>query len=138
MRLIDDNRRKVSLFLNTEVISEDGEVLVGSQVWKSYGALLQDAAMPYAEKRVRLSEVQAKMDYFIYEVDKSFADACVLCQEKKKAERKIYYEDLTQEREKELEEIIRAIETLLETPFPPERETGKKCRQCAYFDYCVL
>ncbi|MFR2405434.1 MAG: Dna2/Cas4 domain-containing protein, partial [Eubacterium callanderi] len=58
--------------------------------------------------------------------------------EKKKAERKIYYEDLTQEREKELEEIIRAIETLLETPFPPERETGKKCRQCAYFDYCVL
>ena len=89
MRLIDDNRRKVSLFLNTEVISEDGEVLVGSQVWKSYGALLQDAAMPYAEKRVRLSEVQAKMDYFIYEVDKSFADACVLCQDELLGE--LYY-----------------------------------------------
>lgn len=79
MRLIDDNRRKVSLFLNMRVNSEDGGMLVGSEVWKSYEALLQDAAMPYAEKRVRLSEVQAKMDYFIYEIDKSFADACVLC-----------------------------------------------------------
>ena len=58
--------------------------------------------------------------------------------EKKKAERKIYYEDLTQEREKELDEVVRAIETLLESPFPPGQETDKKCRQCAYFDYCVL
>ena len=58
--------------------------------------------------------------------------------EKKKAERKIYYEDLTQEREKELDEVVRAIETLLENPYPPGREADKKCRQCAYFDYCVL
>ena len=45
--------------------------------------------MPYAEKRVRLSEVQAKMDYFIYEIDKSFADACVLCQDELLGE--LYY-----------------------------------------------
>lgn len=92
MRLIDDNRRKVSLFFNMRVNSEDGGMLVGSEVWKSYEALLQDAAMPYAEKRVRLSEVQAKMDYFIYEIDKSFADACVLCPDELLGEL-YYFED---------------------------------------------
>lgn len=79
MRLIDDDRKKVSLFLETEVTQENGEVLIGSAVWKSYEALLQDAQMPYAEKRVRMSEIQAKMDYFIYEIDKKFADECALC-----------------------------------------------------------
>ncbi|CAK7042021.1 MAG: hypothetical protein EUB_02805 [Eubacterium sp.] len=79
MRLIDDNQRKVSLFLNTRVTGEDDKVLIGSEVWKAYKALLQDMGMSYAEKRVRLSEVQSKMDYFVYEIDKRFADTCVLC-----------------------------------------------------------
>ncbi|WP_195270592.1 CRISPR-associated helicase Cas3' [Eubacterium sp. 1001713B170207_170306_E7] len=92
MRLIDDNQRKVALFLNTVVTGEDGEVLIGNEVWKDYEVLLQDAGMSYAEKRVRLSEVQAKMDYFIYEIDKSFADSCALCPDELLGEL-YYFED---------------------------------------------
>lgn len=58
--------------------------------------------------------------------------------EKKKANRKIYYEDLTKEREAELAQMLVDIEVLLIQPAPPVKKVGTKCRQCAYYDYCIL
>lgn len=58
--------------------------------------------------------------------------------EKKKANRKIYYEDLTKEREAELAQMLVDIEVLLIQSTPPVKKVGAKCRQCAYYDYCIL
>lgn len=78
MQLIDDNRQSVSIFLNTTIQTESGQCLCGSDVFRAYEELLMDAAMPYAQKRIWLSKIQADMDYFIYEIDKRFADECAL------------------------------------------------------------
>jgi CRISPR-associated endonuclease/helicase Cas3 len=68
MRLIEDNNRNVSIYFCRDVTLEDGEVLSGKKVWDEYKALLKNQSMDYAEKKVLLSQIQSKMDYFIYEV----------------------------------------------------------------------
>lgn len=68
MKLIDDNRRKVTVFINRNIELESGEVIKGNLVWSRYCEILDDNNMEYAEKKVKLSEVISKVILFTYEI----------------------------------------------------------------------
>lgn len=68
MKLIDE-KSKVTLFLNTEIELEDGNILIGINIWNEYCNILLNKELSYAERRVKLSEISEKMDYFTYEVN---------------------------------------------------------------------
>lgn len=71
MKLIDDTMERQSVYLAREIPLENGEVLDGKDIWNQYIELLRDNKMKYSEKEVKLSEVRAKMNNFIYEVQKN-------------------------------------------------------------------
>ena len=68
MQLIDEDKWNLSLFLAREITDQNGTVLDGREVWRAYTELLYDNEMNYAERKVKLSEVRSKMNYFIYQV----------------------------------------------------------------------
>ena len=68
MRLIEDDKRTVSVFLARTIEDEFGNIIDGVEVWNKYIELLKDKKFEYAEREVKLSEIRAKMNYFIYEV----------------------------------------------------------------------
>lgn len=68
MKLID-SRFEYSVFLNRIIEIDDGEILVGEDVWEDYIRLLKDNKMEYAKKRIMLSNVKSKMSYFIYKLN---------------------------------------------------------------------
>ncbi|ELC8350629.1 CRISPR-associated helicase Cas3' [Clostridium perfringens] len=73
MKLIDDDRNDIQVFLAYEIEIENkntGSVykIDGEEIWKEYRNLLLNNEMNYAEKMVKLSKVKAKMNYFIYRI----------------------------------------------------------------------
>lgn len=72
MKLIDDNENMVQIYLARKLNIND-EVLDGKELWLKYVDLLQNGKkeMPYAEWKVKLSEIIAQMNNFIYEVNKN-------------------------------------------------------------------
>ncbi|HFD0811112.1 TPA: CRISPR-associated helicase Cas3' [Clostridium perfringens] len=73
MKLIDDDRNDIQVFLAYEIEIENkntGSVykIDGEEVWKEYRNLLLNNEMNYAEKMVKLSKVKAKMNYSIYRI----------------------------------------------------------------------
>ncbi|MGD9568350.1 MAG: CRISPR-associated helicase Cas3' [Sedimentibacter sp.] len=68
MQLIEE-KNKFTLFLNTEIRLDDGSILIGRDVWNNYYNVLSNKSLSYAERRVKLSEISEKMDYFTYEVN---------------------------------------------------------------------
>lgn len=68
MQLIDESRWNVSVYLARVVVNEQGEKIDGKKVWESYKKLLYDTEISYAPKKVKLSEITAKMNYFMYQV----------------------------------------------------------------------
>lgn len=66
MNLIDENFQ-YRVFLS-RIIEFEGEIIDGAEVWENYISLLENNQLEYAEKKVRLSEVAAKMNHFIYQV----------------------------------------------------------------------
>lgn len=68
MKLIDDDRREISLFICGDPVEIDGVLIDSDVLWNDYVDLLQNNSMGYAEKRVRLSNFSEKMDYFIYQI----------------------------------------------------------------------
>lgn len=75
MRLIQEDEWNISVYLSRNLRDENGEELNGKEIWEKYVELLKDFSMGYAEKRVKLSEIMSKMNYFIYQVRKD-ADIC--------------------------------------------------------------
>ena len=67
MKLIIEEERKVRVFFNRE-IEIDGMIQKGSELWENYQNIWKDSSMPYAEKKLKLQDLQVRMDYFIYEV----------------------------------------------------------------------
>ena len=47
---------------------DNGEKIIGSNVWNEYCSLLDDNEMEYSEKRVKLSGVMSKLVLFTYEI----------------------------------------------------------------------
>lgn len=68
MRLIDE-LYKNSVFLSRNIELEDGKILSGREVWNNYIDILKNNKLDYAEKKVKLSEVTANLNYFIYQVE---------------------------------------------------------------------
>lgn len=68
MKLMEDDKKEISLFINREYIDEKGKLIRGSDVWKNYKELLENNDMNYAEKIVKLSEVRALANNFIYKI----------------------------------------------------------------------
>jgi CRISPR-associated endonuclease/helicase Cas3 len=66
MKLIDE-QNTIELFLNLKE-KIDGIEVDGKQVWNEYITLLHDTTIPFAKKKILLSEVKAKMNYFIYSI----------------------------------------------------------------------
>ncbi|KNZ42388.1 CRISPR-associated helicase/endonuclease Cas3 [Acetobacterium bakii] len=68
MKLIDDNRQEISLFICGDPVEIEGILIDSDALWNDYIDLLKDNSIGYAEKRVRLSNFSEKMDYFIYQI----------------------------------------------------------------------
>lgn len=69
MKLIDNNDDwKMSVYFARAIMTDNGEIIDGKQVWERYRELLSDITMNYAKKQVLLSEVKSKMSYFIYQI----------------------------------------------------------------------
>ncbi len=58
--------------------------------------------------------------------------------EKNRQAKKIHYVELDKDNEKALLEMIKSINDLIEMPKPPEPIFEKKCKKCAYFEYCFI
>lgn len=68
MKLLDEKQWKISIYFCRDIPLEDGTWLSGKEIWEDYKKLLKDDSMGYAKKKVFLSRVRSKMEYFIYEV----------------------------------------------------------------------
>ena len=58
--------------------------------------------------------------------------------EKNRQKKKIHYVELDEVNEKELLEILEEIKTLINQPKPPEPILERKCKKCAYYEYCFV
>ena len=58
--------------------------------------------------------------------------------EKNKQDHRIHIFEFTPELERELEKVIEDINLLLVQEQPPEAIMDKKCKKCAYYEYCFL
>lgn len=77
MKLIEEDVLTNSIFLSREITLKDGSKINGDEVWNNYKKLLEDRDIDYSEKEVKLSEIRAKLNYFIYQVrnfDASYND----------------------------------------------------------------
>ncbi|WP_341480430.1 helicase-related protein [Clostridium cibarium] len=70
MRLIEDDRWHMSVYLSSEIKKDDGTILDGKAIWEEYEELLKDNKLSYSEKEVKLSRVRSLMNNFIYEIMK--------------------------------------------------------------------
>lgn len=58
--------------------------------------------------------------------------------EKKKGDKKIYYYELDEYTEKELEQHLKNIEKLIEDDKIPDVINKPRCKKCAYYEYCYI
>lgn len=58
--------------------------------------------------------------------------------EKNKQNIKTHYIELTEEKEAELEAVIKDIHVLIEAESLPPFKQEPKCKKCAYYEYCCL
>ena len=58
--------------------------------------------------------------------------------EKNRQKKKIHYIDLDEVNEKELLEVLSSIEELINLEHPPSAVLEKKCKRCAYYEYCFI
>ncbi|MBU5677231.1 CRISPR-associated helicase Cas3' [Alkaliphilus sp. MSJ-5] len=70
MKLIDEDY-EYSVFLSRKIEMLDGTILDGGEIWDEYVGLLENGKMEYSERKVKLSEVQSKLNYFIYKVKRN-------------------------------------------------------------------
>jgi CRISPR-associated endonuclease/helicase Cas3 len=69
MKLINDDNQSCQVYLSRIIYDIDGNKIDGEQLWHSYRELLVNKAnIPYAEFKVRLSQITSQMNYFIYRV----------------------------------------------------------------------
>ncbi|MCS4473097.1 hypothetical protein JQ031_07065 [Clostridium botulinum] len=68
MKLIDDDKEEITVFLCRTIALENGQDLEGKKVWEDYKELLKDGELKYAEKQVKLSKAASNLNYFIYKV----------------------------------------------------------------------
>lgn len=60
------------------------------------------------------------------------------CVEKNKQDKKVHIIELTEENKQKFEALCREIEVFLSSPMPPFAVDEKKCKKCAYYEYCFV
>jgi CRISPR-associated exonuclease Cas4 len=58
--------------------------------------------------------------------------------EKNRQDKKVYFVELDKESEKKLLKVLQNIENLITLKKPPEAKISKKCKKCAYYEYCFI
>ena len=58
--------------------------------------------------------------------------------EKNRQKKKIHYVELDKQNQKELLEVLKSIEELIYLEKPPIAVLEKKCKRCAYYEYCFI
>jgi len=58
--------------------------------------------------------------------------------EKKKQDKKLFFIELDEKNERKLKEVLTDIESIIQKDTPPKPIFEKKCKKCAYFEYCFL
>ena len=58
--------------------------------------------------------------------------------EKNRLDKKSITVELTEEYDKQLDELMEKIEALITEEKPPESSKQPKCRKCAYYEYCFI
>lgn len=58
--------------------------------------------------------------------------------EKKKQNKKIIYLELDENKESELENLKKKIDELINNELPPGPIEERKCKKCAYYEYCYV
>lgn len=71
MQLIERDKWSMSVYLSRVLTDEKGNQLDGTALWKEYVALLNDHQMDFAKKKVELSRITSKMNYFIYQIKRN-------------------------------------------------------------------
>lgn len=69
LELISDDRYMYTVFLNRTINDINGESIKGSDVWSEYKEVLTNNSLKYAERKVKLSQIVEKLDYFTYQID---------------------------------------------------------------------
>lgn len=69
MRLIDDDKSRISIFLGRKIMI-NGEEVDGRFCWETYKSLLNNHKMDYSEKKIKLYNIKASMNYFTYQIRK--------------------------------------------------------------------
>lgn len=67
MRLIDDNRQMISVYLGRILQNEKGEKIDGRVLWQEYKGLIEKCKLEYAEKKIKLHDIRSQMNGFIYQ-----------------------------------------------------------------------
>lgn len=70
MKLIADDRKEYQVFLSRVIEDENEKLISGEDVWNDYIDILRDNKIGYAQKKVALSYIIERMNYFVYKVDK--------------------------------------------------------------------
>ena len=72
MKLIDEDKNIVQVYLARKIVDINGDLIDGKEIWKQYVNLWKmKSSMDYAEWKVNMSIITSKMNYFIYQVNKS-------------------------------------------------------------------
>ena len=72
MKLIDEDKNIVQVYLARKIVDINGDLIDGKEIWKQYVNLWKmKCSMDYAEWKVKMSIIISKMNYFIYQVNKS-------------------------------------------------------------------
>jgi CRISPR-associated exonuclease Cas4 len=58
--------------------------------------------------------------------------------EKNKQDKKAVVVELTEESEKQLDDLVVHIEAFIAQERPPESKLEPKCKKCAYYEYCFI
>lgn len=71
MQLIEEENWAISVFLARKIQLPDGESLDGHEVWNQYKMILSKPQEDYAKFRVKLSQINSKLNLFIYKIKKN-------------------------------------------------------------------
>lgn len=72
MKLIDEDKNIVQVYLARKIVDINGDLIDGKEIWKQYVNLWKmKCSIDYAEWKVKMSIITSKMNYFIYQVNKS-------------------------------------------------------------------
>ncbi len=58
--------------------------------------------------------------------------------EKNRQNKKVHHVELTKENEAQLLHVLEEIQRLIDRPAPPAAVFDRKCKRCAYFEYCFI